>query len=77
MRSKNIKEHRNWIERVRGDLMMAKKEIDEIGQMARWGKENENGVKSKKTEDGISKIREVAEGGWRNRGISRNVEADR
>jgi hypothetical protein len=50
---------------------MVEKEIDEIGQMGRLTKQNEDGVKSRKVEDGIGNVGRGC-GIWMT--ASRNVE---
>jgi hypothetical protein len=51
--SRNIEE---WILGARGQSMMAENEIDEIGWMGRSKKQKEDGMKSRKVEDGIGNV---------------------
>jgi hypothetical protein len=52
---------------------MAEKEMHEIGQMGRSKKQNRGGLKSRKVEEGIEKVRK-GRGKWRMG--SGNVETD-
>jgi hypothetical protein len=54
--------------------MMVEKEIGEIGRMGRLKKQKEDGMKSRKVEDGIGNIRRT-HGIWKKE--SRNVDANR
>jgi hypothetical protein len=69
----NIKK---WMEGVRGGLMMVAKEIDEIGRLERSTKQSEDEWNPGKSRTGAQKSGEVAEDGWRDRGMSNNAEAN-
>jgi hypothetical protein len=68
--SRNIEE---WIERARRGLIMVERRIDEIWLVGRLRKQNEDGVKLKKVEDGTEMSGEIVEDGSRECGMSKRM----